>query len=139
MIKTYMQKTAEVKRVWHLIDVKDMPIGRVATQIAKLLIGKHKSTYTPHIDAGDFVVVINAGALKLTGNKMLDKVYNRHSGRPDGFKSVTAERLMAQDPRKLVEHTVKGMLPKNKLQTPRMRRLKVFEGTEHTYANQFSK
>lgn len=137
MIKTYMQKTAQVKREWHLIDLKGMTLGRAASDIARFLMGKHRALYTPHIDSGDYVVVINASELVMTGNKMSDKVYNSHSGQPDGFKSVSAERQMAKDPRKVVEHAVKGMLPKNKLQTPRMRRLKVYSGMEHPHGNHF--
>ena len=137
MLKTYMQKTAEVKRAWHLIDLDGKTLGRAATEIAHLLMGKHRASYTSHIDSGDFVVVINADKIVLSGTKMLNKTYARHSGQPDGFKSVTAGQLMKKDPRKVIEHAVKGMLPKNKLQTPRLRRLKVYAGTEHPHGNHF--
>lgn len=138
MNKTYMQKAEAVSRMWHLVDLSGKTLGRAATDIAHLLMGKHRASYTPHIDSGDYVVVVNADKLVLTGNKLMDKVYNRHSGRPDGFKSVTAQRQMAKDPRKVVEHAVRGMLPDNKLQTPRLRRLKVYAGSEHPHANHFS-
>ncbi len=138
-MKTTMQKTAEVKREWHLIDLKDDSLGRVATRIAKLLIGKHKASYTPHIEGGDFVVAINSDLLVLTGNKLDDKVYARHSGRPGGFKQETARTLMSRDSRKLVEKAVSGMLPKNKLHDLRLRRLRVFAGDSHPHANHFNK
>lgn len=139
MKKTYMQKTAEIKRDWHLVDLDGKTLGRAATDIAKLLIGKHRASYTTHIDSGDFVVVINAANIVLSGTKMLNKTYSRHSGRPDGFKSTTAGELMAKDPKVVIEHAVKGMIPKNKLQTPRMRRLKVYAGAEHPHTNHFTK
>lgn len=139
MMKTYMQKTAEVNRTWHLVDLSGMTLGRAATDIARLLMGKQRATYTPHIDSGDYVVVVNAKDVVLSGNKMNDKVYARHSGRPDGFKSITAGQQMAKDPAKVIEHAVRGMLPKNKLQDSRLRRLKVYAGMEHPHANHFTK
>ncbi len=139
MKKTYMQKTAEVKREWVLIDLAGQPLGRIATEIARLLMGKHRPSYTSHIDSGDYVVAINAAAVVLSGHKMADKTYARHSGIPGGFKSITAGEQLAKDPRKVIEHAVRGMLPKNKLQTPRLRRLKVYAGSEHPHANNFTK
>lgn len=133
-----MIKTAAVKREWHLIDLGGATLGRSATNIARLLMGKHRANYTPHIDSGDYVVVINAAKLLMTGNKMADKTYASHSGQPGGFKSITAERLLASDPRKVVEHAVKGMLPKNKLQTLRLRRLKVYSEADHPHMNHFT-
>ena len=130
---TSMVKTADIKRVWHLLDCKDQTLGRLSTKIAGLLTGKGKVDYTPHMDMGDFVVVINAGDIKLTGNKLLAKVYSRHSGHPGGFSQETAGNLMARDPRKVIEHAVNGMLAKNKLQGPRMTRLKVYSGKEHPH------
>lgn len=139
MKKTYMQKTAEVKREWHLVDLKGVTLGRAATDIARILMGKHRAVYTPHIDSGDYVVVVNAKDIVLSGTKMLNKVYARHSGRPDGFKSITAQEQMAKDPAKVIEHAVRGMLPKNKLQDSRLRRLKVYGEAEHPHGNHFSK
>jgi large subunit ribosomal protein L13 len=124
---TSMVKTADIKRNWHLIDCEGQTLGRLATKIATLLIGKHKVDYTPHMDMGDFVVVINAKDIKLTGNKLLAKLYSRHSGQPGGFRQESAGRLMDRDPRKVIEHAVTGMLPKNKLQDPRLSRLKVYK------------
>jgi large subunit ribosomal protein L13 len=137
MIKTYMQKSSAVQREWHLVDLEGKTLGRIATDLARLLMGKHRPTYSPHIDSGDYVVVVNASKLVLSGNKLTDKTYSRHSGRPGGFTAVTAGTLMDKDPRKVVEHAVKGMLPKNKLQTPRLRRLKVYSGEEHPHSNHF--
>lgn len=139
MQKTYMQKTAEVKREWHLIDLKGETLGRAATQIARLLMGKHRPVYSPHIDSGDYVVAVNAAQVSLTGNKMAAKTYARHSGQPDGFRSVTAADQMSKDPRRIIEHAVRGMLPKNKLQEPRLRRLKVYSTVDHPHSNHFSK
>lgn len=136
---TVMAKTAEIKRVWHLLDAQGQTLGLLATRIAKLLTGKHKVTYSPHLDMGDFVVVINAKDIKLTGNKLLDKVYSRHSGFPGGFVQETAGNLLARDSRKVIEHAVEGMLAKNKLQGPRMTRLKVYKSADHPHSAQFSK
>jgi len=129
-----MQKTTK----WHLIDLEDKTLGRLATRIATLLIGKHKPTYLANLDDGDYVVAINSDKLKLSGNKLNDKRYNRHSGYPGGFKSETAKELMVRDSRKLVERAVRGMLPKNKLQSIRLTRLKVYPGKEHPYEGQIS-
>lgn len=138
MKKSFMIKTAAVKRQWHLIDLEGKTLGRVASEMARILMGKHRAEYTPHIDSGDYIVAINAAKVVLTGNKMQAKVYNTHSGIPGGFKSTTAERLMDKDPKKVIEHAVRGMLPKNKLQTPRLRRLKVYPEAEHPHMNHFS-
>ncbi len=136
---TSMVKTADIKRVWHLIDCQGETLGRLSTKLAGLLIGKSKVDYTPHMDMGDFVVVINAASIKLTGNKLLAKQYSRHSGHPGGFSQESAGRLMARDPRKVIEYAVRGMLPKNKLQDPRMSRLKVFKSEVHPHSAQFEK
>lgn len=135
--KSYQPKPSETKRSWHLVDISGQKLGRVATHIAKLLIGKNKPTYTPRVDAGDFVVVINSDQLVLTGNKLDNKLYQHHSGYPGGFKEATAKELMDKDSRRVVEHAVKGMLPKNKLQSPRLRRLKVYKNEEHPHGNHF--
>lgn len=136
---TSMVKTAEIKRTWHLLDCQGETLGRLSTRIAGLLIGKGKTNYTPHMDMGDFVVVINAGDIKLTGNKLFAKLYSRHSGQPGGFRQESAGDLMNRDPRKVIEHAVLGMLPKNKLQSPRMTRLKVYKSDVHPHSANFEK
>jgi len=134
--KTYSQKPVEVSRRWILIDAKDLPLGRLSTEISKYLIGKYKPTYTPHIDGGDYVVVINAAEVPVTGNKEEKKIYYRHSGFPGGIKDATLKEVRAKFPERLIENAVKGMLPKNKLSPERMKRLKVFPGTEHAHTAQ---
>lgn len=135
-MKTYSQKPTEVTRRWVLIDAKDAPLGRLSTVIAKHLIGKYKPTYTPHIDGGDYVVVINAAETIVTGNKEEGKIYYRHSGFPGGIKDATLREVREKFPERLIEHSVKGMLPKNKLSPDRMLRLRVFPGPEHTHTAQ---
>ncbi len=132
-MKTTQLKSGDIKRKYHLIDLKDQILGRVSTQIASLLIGKHKPESSSHMDNGDFVVAINAKDIKVTGKKMTDKLYQSHSGYPGGFKELRLEQLMDKDPRKVIEHAVKGMLPKNKHQKPRLLRLKTFVDDKHTY------
>lgn len=134
--KTYSQKPAEVTRRWVLIDAAEAPLGRVATVIAKHLIGKYKPTYTPHVDGGDYVVVINAKNAVLTGDKEEGKVYHRHSGFPGGITSETVRERREKYPERLIEAAVKGMLPKNKLAADRMTRLRIFAGNEHTHTAQ---
>jgi len=124
------------KSNWHLIDLSGQTLGRVATQIAGLLMGKHKAAYFPNLDQGDYVVAINSDQIKVTGKKLADKKYYRHSGYPGGLKEVTLGEQMEKDSRKVIEKAVKGMLPKNKLQEPRLRRLKVFKDASHPYNNQ---
>lgn len=136
-MKTTQLKSGDIKRDWHLIDLQGQILGRVSTQIATLLIGKHKPEFSPHMDNGDIVVAINAKDIKVTGKKMTDKLYQSHSGYPGGFKELRLEQVMAKDPRKVIEHAVKGMLPKNKHQQPRLRRLKVFVDGNHTYKDHF--
>jgi len=135
-MKTYSQKPTEVTRRWVLIDAKDAPLGRLATEISKYLIGKYKPTYTPHIDGGDYVVVINAARVPVTGNKELAKKYYRHSGFPGGIKDARLEEVREKFPERIIENAVKGMLPKNKLAAGRMQRLKVFAGSEHAHTAQ---
>lgn len=134
--KTYSQKPSEVTRRWILVDAKDAPLGRIATQISKYLIGKYKPTYTPHIDGGDYVVVINAKETVLTGNKETAKLYYRHSGFPGGIKDASVKEVREKFPERLIEEAVKGMLPKNKLSPERMKRLRVFAGAEHAHTAQ---
>lgn len=135
-MKTFSQKPAEVSRRWILIDAKDAPLGRVSTEIAKYLIGKYKPTYTPHVDGGDYVIVINAAEAVFTGDKETAKKYYRHSGFPGGIKDATVKEVREKFPERLVEASVKGMLPKNKLSPERMQRLKIYAGAEHNHAAQ---
>ena len=135
---TSMLKSAEVKRKWILIDVNNQVLGRVATEIATHLIGKQKRNYTPHIDAGDYVVVINAEKVAVTGKKELNKLYQHHTGQPGGLRTKTLGEIRATHPERLINSAVKNMLPKNKLRSERMKRLKVFTGSEHPYQSQIS-
>lgn len=134
--KTYSQKPADVSRRWVLIDASEAPLGRVSTVIAKHLIGKYKPTYTPHVDGGDYVVVINAAQTVVTGGKEEGKVYHRHSGFPGGITSETVRERREKYPERLIEAAVKGMLPKNKLAAERMTRLRIFAGSEHAHTAQ---
>ena len=135
-LKAYSQKPSEVSRRWILIDAADAPLGRVSTQIAKYLIGKYKPSYTPHIDGGDYVVVINAKDAVVTGNKETDKIYYRHTGFPGGIKDASLAEVREKYPERIIEASVKGMLPKNKLAAERMKRLRVFAGSEHAHTAQ---
>jgi large subunit ribosomal protein L13 len=125
-----------VQRQWHVIDATDVVLGRLAVQAATLLRGKHKPTYAPHVDSGDFVVVVNAGKVALTGDKRRTKLAYRHSGYPGGLHSVTVGELLEKEPRKAVEKAVWGMLPKNKLSRQLLKKLKVYAGPEHPHAAQ---
>ncbi len=138
-MKTYSQKSSEIKREWYLIDASTLPLGKLAVVIADKLMGKSKVTYTPHIDNGDYVVAINAKDLKVTGNKMTDKKYYRHSGFPGGLTELKLEEVVEKDPSLAIKEAVKGMLPKNKLQADRLARLRVFAGSEHTHTAQTPK
>lgn len=135
-MKTYSQKPTEVTRRWILIDATDAPLGRISTEIAKYLIGKYKPTYTPHIDGGDYVVVINAEKVPVTGDKEVQKKYYRHSGFPGGIRDARLEEVREKFPERIIEASVRGMLPKNKLTPERMKRLKIFVGTEHAHTAQ---
>ncbi len=134
--KTFSQKSADVKRRWILIDASEAPLGRVATEIAKYLIGKYKPTYTPHVDGGDYVVVINAAKVVVTGNKETGKVYYRHSGFPGGIKEAILADVRTKTPERIIERAVKGMVPRNKLAAERLARLRVFAGSEHAHTAQ---
>jgi large subunit ribosomal protein L13 len=136
-MKTYQPKQNEVKRQWHLVDVGGQVLGRRATQIATLLMGKHKPSYSSHMDVGDYVVVINAKDVQLTGRKKKQKVYQGHSGYPGGFKEVKFSQMIEEQPEKVVRLAVKRMLPKNRLQDPRMARMKVFAGKDHSFKEKF--
>ena len=135
-MKTYSQKSSEISREWYLIDASTLPLGKLAVVIADKLMGKSKVTYTPHIDNGDYVVVINAKNIQVTGNKMVDKKYYRHSGHPGSLKELKLEEVIEKDPTRAIREAVKGMLPKNKLAAERLKRLRVFPGAEHTHAAQ---
>ena len=135
-MKTYSQKGSEIKREWWVIDASTMPLGKLAVVIADKLMGKSKVTYTPHIDNGDYVVVVNAKNLVVTGDKMVDKKYYRHSGFPGGLTELKLEEVIEKDPSVAISAAVKGMLPKNKLAAERLRRLRVFDGAEHTHTAQ---
>lgn len=138
-MKTYSQKASEISREWWLIDASTMPLGKLAVVIADKLMGKSKVTYTTHIDNGDYVVVINAKDLVVTGNKMIDKKYYRHSGYPGGLKELRLEEVIEKDPSRAIKEAVKGMLPKNKLAADRLKCLRVFPGAEHDHTAQSPK
>src|SRR5690606_16817500 len=134
--KTYSQKPSEVTRRWILIDASEAPLGRIATQIATYLTGKYKPSYTPHIDGGDYVVVINAANAVVTGEKETDKSYFRHSGFPGGIKEASLAEVRAKYPDRIITEAVKGMIPRNKLAAERLKRLRVFAGSEHDHTAQ---
>ena len=135
-MKTYSQKASEISREWWVIDASSMPLGKLAVVIADKLMGKSKVTYTPHIDNGDYVVVTNAKNLVVTGEKLTDKKYYRHSGFPGGLTELKLEEVLEKDPSLAIREAVKGMLPKNKLAADRLARLRVFEGAEHAHTAQ---
>jgi large subunit ribosomal protein L13 len=135
-VRTYSPKPGEIERQWHVIDASDVVLGRLATHAATLLRGKHKPTFAPHVDMGDFVVVINASKVALTGNKRATKVAYRHSGYPGGLKQVGYEELLSTRPERAVEIAVKGMLPHNRLGRKLIGKLKVYAGPEHPHAAQ---
>ncbi len=138
-MKTYSQKASEINREWWIVDASSMPLGKLAVVIADKLMGKSKVTYTPHIDNGDYVVVINAKQITVTGDKMVQKKYYRHSGFPGGLKELKLEEMIEKYPECAIEAAVKGMLPKNKLAAERLKRLRVFDGAEHTHMAQCPK
>ena len=135
-MKTYQAKPLEVEREWLVIDAEDQVLGRVAAKAAMLLKGKHKPQYTPHVDTGDFVIVINADKIKVTGTKITSKEYYRHSGFPGGLKCETFAEAMQKHPERVIEHAVYGMLPKNTLGRAMGKKLKVYAGAEHPHAAQ---
>ena len=136
---TSSTKKSDITHNWHLIDAQGKILGRMATEIAGLLIGKHKTNLVKHLDCGDYVVVTNAKAVVISGRKAKQKIYYSHSNYPDGFKEITFEKLMAKDPRKVIVHAVKGMLPKNKLQARFLKRLRVYINDQHPYAEKLAK
>ena len=133
---TFMAKTAEIDRKWYVVDAAGKAVGRVAAEVAKVLRGKHKPTFTPHMDTGDHVIVINASQLVFTGKKAVQKTYFRHSGYQSGGKFTVAGKLLASRPERVMEMAVKGMLPKNRLGADMYRKLKVYAGAEHQHAAQ---
>ena len=135
-MRTYTPKPADVERQWHVIDASDVVLGRLAAQTATLLRGKHKPVFAPHVDTGDFVIIVNAEKVALTGNKREQKLAYRHSGYPGGLRSVTYSELLAKRPDRAVEKAVRGMLPKNSLAAQQLSKLKVYVGSEHPHAAQ---
>ena len=135
-MKTYHAKPGEIEREWLLVDATDMTLGRLASEVAQILKGKRKPAYTPHVDTGDFVIVVNASKITVTGKKLTDKRYYRHSGHPGGLKDVTLQVQLAKRPERVIEHAVKGMLPKNTLGRAMGMKLKVYAGPEHKHQAQ---
>jgi large subunit ribosomal protein L13 len=135
-MKTFNAKNDEVKRDWYIVDAKGKVLGRLATEIAHRLRGKHKPEYTPHVDTGDYIVVVNADQITVTGNKAKDKIYYQHTGYVGNLKSITFEKLLAKKPESVIEKAVKGMLPRNPLGRAMFRKLKVFAGPQHDHAAQ---
>ncbi len=136
VMKTFSAKEKDVERTWYLVDASGKVLGRLATHLAKVLRGKTKAIYTPHVDTGDFIVVINADKIHLTGKKMEEKVYYRHSGYPGAIKSTSVKMLLATKPERLLKQAVKGMLPKNPLGRKMLRKLKVYTGPDHPHQAQ---
>lgn len=136
MRTTFIAKPAEVTRKWYVVDADGHTLGRLSSEIAKILRGKHKPIFTPHVDTGDHVIVINAEKIKVTGNKMDDKLYRRHTGHPGGLKSTTLRVMMQTKPTQVISHAVKGMLPKNTLGRACFRKLNVYAGPNHPHAAQ---
>ncbi len=135
-MRTYIPKPAEIDRKWLVVDASDKVLGRLASEVATLLRGKHKPSYTPHLDVGDFVVVVNADKVKLTGQKVEEKVYYRHSGKPGSLKMETAREMLDKHPERLIQFAVWGMLPKNRLGRKLLKKLKVYTGAKHPHEAQ---
>jgi len=132
-VRTFSPKAADIQRQWHVIDASDVVLGRLASHAAVLLRGKHKPVFAPHVDTGDFVIIVNAAKVALTGNKLRDKMAYRHSGYPGGLRAMSYAELMARSPERAVEKAVRGMLPKNTLGRQMLRKLKVYAGPEHPH------
>ncbi len=135
-MKTFSAKAEEINREWFLIDAEGKTLGRMATEIARRLRGKHKPEFTPHVDTGDYIVVVNADKVAVTGNKLNDKIYHHHTGYIGNLKSISLKDLLAKHPERVIEKAVKGMLPKNSLGRQMYRKLKVYAGSEHPHAAQ---
>ncbi|WP_305043058.1 50S ribosomal protein L13 [Geoalkalibacter sp.] len=135
-MSTRIVMNSQAEKDWYVVDVEGKVLGRAATEVARVLRGKHKAIYAPSVDAGDFVIIVNADKIRLTGNKMADKMYYRHTGYPGGLKSINAEKLLASKPEELIRKAIKGMLPKNKLGRQMIKKLKVYAGAEHPHQAQ---
>ncbi len=135
-MKTYSAKPDSVQRDWYVVDASGKTLGRLASEVARRLRGKHKPEYTPHVDTGDYIIVINAEKVRVTGRKAQDKMYHRHTGYPGGLKSTNFEKLIQEHPERAIQQAVKGMLPKNPLGRAMFRKLKVYAGSEHRHAAQ---
>ncbi len=135
-MKTGFAKKETIERKWYVVDARDQVLGRIAVEIARRLRGKHKAVYSPHVDTGDYIIVVNADKIRLTGKKLDDKVYYRHTGYPGGLKSITARQLLRRRPERLLERAVKGMLPKNRLGRRMYKKLKVYARPDHPHAAQ---
>ena len=135
-MKTFSAKPAEVKRQWYVIDAEGKPLGRLASECARILRGKHKPEYTPHVDTGDYIVVVNADKVAVTGNKATDKMYHHHTGYIGNLKSVSFEKMQEKSPGRVIQLAVKGMLPKNALGREMIRKLKIYSGADHRHAAQ---
>ena len=133
---TFSARNESVERDWYVVDATDKPLGRLASEIARRLRGKHKPEFTPHVDTGDYIVVVNAAKVGLTGQKRTQKVYYRHSGYPGGIKATSFERMIAEHPERVIEKAVKGMLPKGPLGRAMFKKLRVYGGSEHSHASQ---
>jgi large subunit ribosomal protein L13 len=136
MMKSYMARPLEVERKWYVVDAEGQTLGRLATEVARILRGKNKPQYTPHVDTGDFVVVVNAEKVVVTGRKAEQKVYRRHSGYPGGLKTTTYEQMLERRPTEILRRAVKGMMPKTRLARQQLRKLKIYAGPEHPHAAQ---
>ncbi len=135
-VKTHSVKASEIERRWYVVDAQGKTLGRLATEVARVLHGKHKPTFTPHLDTGDFVIVVNAEKIRVTGNKLEAKRYYRHTGYLGGLRSRTLQQQLEKHPDRVITHAVKGMLPKNRLGADMLRKLKVYAGAEHPHAAQ---
>jgi large subunit ribosomal protein L13 len=135
-MKTYSAKAADVVQDWYVVDAADKTLGRLASEIAHRLRGKHKAEYTPHVDTGDYIVVVNAEKVRVSGNKATGKIYHHHTGYPGGLKSITFEKLIDKAPERALQSAVKGMLPRNPLGRAMFKKLKVYAGSEHPHAAQ---
>ena len=135
-MKTISAKKETVTRSWYVVDATDKTLGRLSTEIANRLRGKHKPEFTPHVDTGDYIVVVNAEKVKVTGNKTTDKVYHHHTGYPGGIKSITFDKMIDKAPERIIEKAVKGMMPKNRLSRSMMTKLKIYAGGEHPHSAQ---
>jgi large subunit ribosomal protein L13 len=135
-MRTFSAKPAEVKREWYVVDASGRTLGRLATEIATRLRGKHKPEFTPHVDTGDYIIVVNASRIRVTGNKLKDKLYQHHTGYIGNLKTISLEKLLAKSPEQVITRAVKGMLPKNKLGAVMIKKLRVFGGPEHDHVAQ---